>query len=252
MTANDAKPRPLLALNWKMNKLPSEAGPWAASLRRDLGETGAEVAVLAPFVDLPGVAAELRGGPIRYGAQDVSRFAAGAHTGEVSAAMLADLSCTYAAVGHSERRVLHFETDEAVAAKARAAQQGGLSPILCVGESLDVRELGRHVTVTLTQLRGSLEGVAPENLVIAYEPVWAIGTGKTATAADAEEMAGAIRGALGELYGEAGAGIRILYGGSVKADNVAEICGQPSVNGVLVGGASLELGGVLDLARALG
>ena len=234
-----------------MNKLPSQAGAWARALRERRPATGAEIAVLPPLVDLPLVAAELLGGEVAYGAQDVSRFESGAHTGEVSAAMLADLGCRYAVVGHSERRALHFETDEVVAAKARAAQAGRLSPIVCVGESLDVRELGRQVPVTLTQLRGSLQGVAAGNLVVAYEPVWAIGTGLAATASDAEEMALAIRGALGGLYGEAG-GVRVLYGGSVKASNVAEICGRPSVGGVLVGGASLELEGVLEMARALG
>lgn len=250
---NQGKPQTLLALNWKMNKLPSEAGPWAKRLQEELPASSVELAVLTPATHLPFVASELYGSGVACGAQDLSRFASGAYTGEVSAAMLADLGAKYAIVGHSERRTLHFETDEVVAAKARAAQGAGITPIVCVGEALDIRELGRHVTVTLDQLRGSLKNVsgAAAQLVVAYEPVWAIGTGRTATAADAEEMASAIRGLLRELYPHSAAGLRVLYGGSVKRDNVREICASPNVNGALVGGASLEVGSVLGMLSAL-
>ncbi|WP_084473949.1 triose-phosphate isomerase [Deinococcus pimensis] len=252
MTAS--KPRALLALNWKMNKTPSEAGAWAKSLQEEMPPTDVELAILAPAVALPLVAAELYGSGAAFGAQDVSAHASGAYTGEISAAMLADVGATYVIVGHSERREYHGETDEVVAAKARAALTAGLRPIVCVGERLPEREAGRHVTYTLDQLRASLTGVSftdPTTLVIAYEPVWAIGTGRTATSADAEEMAAAIRGVLAELYPDAAGSVRVLYGGSVKPDNVREIMDGPNVNGALVGGASLQLGSVLGMLAAL-
>ncbi|WP_245557566.1 triose-phosphate isomerase [Deinococcus peraridilitoris] len=237
-----------------MNKLPSEAGPWAKALQEELPATQAEVAVLAPATHLAFLASDLYGSGVAFGAQDLSAHASGAYTGEISAAMLSDLGARYVITGHSERRTMHGESDDTVAAKARAAQGARLVPIVCVGEALEIREAGRHIDVTLTQLRGSLNRVDgdPSQLVIAYEPVWAIGTGRTATAADAEEMAGAIRKTLHELYGEAASAIRVLYGGSVKPDNVREICGQPNVNGALVGGASLELPSVLGMLAALG
>lgn len=249
------KPTPLLALNWKMNKTPSEARAWAAELAERFAGEAAELAVMAPAIDLPGVADALRGSRVAYGAQDVSAFESGAYTGEISAAMLRDVGATYAIVGHSERRAYHAETDEKVAAKTRAAMHAGLVPIVCVGEELPVREAGEHVAFTLTSLRGSLADVNVEDasaLVIAYEPVWAIGTGKTATAGDAEEMAAAIRGELRTLLGDVADGVRVLYGGSVKPGNIAEMCGKANVNGALVGGASLELDSVLGMAGALG
>lgn len=184
------------------------------------------------------------------GAQDVSKHESGAYTGEISAAMLVDVGAKYVVVGHSERREYHGETDADVAAKAKQAQANGLIPIVCVGEGLDVREKGEQVAYTLKQLEGSLSGVGPD-VVVAYEPVWAIGTGKTATADDAEELAAAIRDALTERYGSDADGIRILYGGSVKADNIASICGQPNVNGALVGGASLKVPDVVGMNDAL-
>lgn len=244
------RPRTLLALNWKMNKTPSEAREWARELANAYTRKAAELAVLAPAIDLPGLKELLPAG-VDVGGQDVSQHASGAYTGEISAAMLRDVGATYAIVGHSERREYHGETDAVVAAKACQAQAHGLTPIVCVGERLDVRERGEHLNFTLSQLRASLEGVN-ENVVVAYEPVWAIGTGRTATAADAEDMAAAIRGALGDLYGEAAAGLRVLYGGSVKPDNIAAICGQPNVNGALVGGASLQVADVLAMNAALG
>ncbi|AKH15871.1 MULTISPECIES: triose-phosphate isomerase [Deinococcus] len=239
----------LLALNWKMNKTPTEARAWAQELGEKLEAGQAELAVMAPAITLSALAANLPTG-VGFGGQDVSAHESGAYTGEISAAMLKDVGATYAVVGHSERRDYHGETDAVVAAKARQAQANGLTPIVCVGEKLDVREAGEHVPFTLAQLAGSLEGVGTD-VVVAYEPVWAIGTGKTATAEDAEELAAAIRSALEERYGDAAAGIRVLYGGSVKPDNIASICAKPNVNGALVGGASLKVADVLGMNDAL-
>lgn len=242
-------PRNLLALNWKMNKTPSEARSWAEELKDKLVPGAAELAVMAPAIDLPTLAANLPAG-VGFGGQDVSAKDSGAYTGETSAAMLKDVGATYVVIGHSERREYHGETDADVAAKAKQAQANGLVPIVCVGEKLDIREKGEHVAFTLKQLDGSLSGVGPD-VVIAYEPVWAIGTGKTATADDAEEMGAAIRDALTERYGSDAAEIRVLYGGSVKPDNIAEICAKPNVNGALVGGASLKVPDVLGMNDAL-
>jgi triosephosphate isomerase len=242
-------PHNLLALNWKMNKTPAQARAWAGELREKLDPGDAELAVMAPAISLPSLAAHLPPG-VALGAQDVSAHEAGAYTGEISAAMLVDVGAKYVVVGHSERREYHHETDAEVAAKARQAQANGLIPIVCVGEGLDVREQGEQVAYTLGQLSGSLSGVGPD-VVIAYEPVWAIGTGKTATADDAEELATAIRGALTERYGKDAEGIRILYGGSVKPDNIASLCARPNVNGALVGGASLKVPDVIGMNDAL-
>jgi triosephosphate isomerase len=215
-----------------------------------------EVVVLPPFTDLRSVQTTIDGERflVGYGAQDLSPHAAGAHTGDVSGAMLARLGCTYVIVGHSERRADHGETDTVVAAKARAAYQHGLVPIVCVGELEHVRDAGGHLEHSLGQIDGSLDGVTveqAETLVVAYEPVWAIGTGRTASAEDAQEMCGAIRGRLAERYGTAvAAGIRILYGGSVKAANAGELFGQPDVDGGLVGGASLVAEEFTAIARA--
>lgn len=239
----------LLALNWKMNKTPTEAKAWAEEVRSGLHQSYANVAVLAPAINLPTLAAELPQS-VAFGAQDISEHESGAYTGEISGAMLKDVGARYAIVGHSERREYHGETDANVAAKAAQAQASGLTPIVCVGEGLDVREQGEHVAHTLAQLRGSLEGVGAD-VVVAYEPVWAIGTGKTATAEDAEEMAAAIREALHSFYADQAGSIRILYGGSVKPENIAEICGKPNVNGALVGGASLKAADVLAMNEAL-
>ncbi|WP_221088841.1 triose-phosphate isomerase [Deinococcus aquaedulcis] len=239
----------LLALNWKMNKTPTEARAWAQELAGKLSPGPAELAVMAPAITLSTLAANLPAG-VAFGGQDVSAHEAGAYTGEISAAMLKDVGATYVVVGHSERREYHGETDAAVAAKAKQAQLSGLIPIVCVGEGLDVRERGEHVAYTLAQLDGSLSGVGPD-VVIAYEPVWAIGTGKTATADDAEELAAAIREALTTRYGSDADEIRVLYGGSVKPDNIASICAKPNVNGALVGGASLKVADVLGMNDAL-
>ena len=243
-------PKTLLALNWKMNKTPTEARSWAEELKEKYAPVeGVELAVMAPALDLSTLSANLPAG-VAFGGQDVSEHDSGAYTGEISAAMLKDAGATYVVVGHSERRDYHAETDAQVAAKAQQAQKNGLVPIVCVGEGLDVREKGEHVPFTLKQLAGSLKGVGAD-VVVAYEPVWAIGTGKTATADDAEEIAAAIREALEKQYGEKAAEIRVLYGGSVKPDNIAEICGKPNVNGALVGGASLKVPDVLGMNDAL-
>jgi triosephosphate isomerase (TIM) len=249
-----SKPAPLLALNWKMNKTPAEAVTWAQQLAAQLPQTGADLAIMAPAIDLPGLNTALKDSPVTIGGQDVSQHESGAYTGEISAGMLLSVGARYAVVGHSERREYHGETSQIVAAKARAAVTAGIVPIICVGEGLDVRERGEQVAYTLNQLRESLSQVpvgSANSIVVAYEPVWAIGTGKTATAADAEELAAAIRGALDGLYREYAAGVRVLYGGSVKPGNIAEICAQPNVNGALVGGASLEVESVVGMAGAL-
>ncbi|WP_291426886.1 triose-phosphate isomerase [Deinococcus sp.] len=243
-------PNTLLALNWKMNKTPTEARAWAEELKEKYAPVdGVELAVMAPALDLSTLAANLPAG-VEFGGQDVSEHESGAYTGEISAAMLKDTGATYVVIGHSERRDYHQETDAQVAAKAKQAQANGLVPIVCVGEKLDVREKGEQVPFTLRQLEGSLAGVGAE-VVVAYEPVWAIGTGKTATADDAEELAAAIRQALKKQYGAEAESIRILYGGSVKPENIAEICGKPNVNGALVGGASLKVPDVLGMNTAL-
>jgi len=248
--------RVLVAGNWKMHKVPSEARVWFAELKRLLPPLQSEVALLPAYPMLPAAKEVFSGSQVAYGAQDVSAHREGAYTGEGSARMLADLGCRYAIVGHSERRRYHGETDALVAEKARRLLEEGLTPILCVGEPLAVREKGEAVPYTLAQLQGSLEGVeppSPDALVIAYEPVWAIGTGKNATPEDAEAMHRAIRQALAERYGEGFAmRVRILYGGSVNPTNFAQLLSMPNVDGGLVGGASLELESFLALLRLAG
>ncbi|WP_460820089.1 triose-phosphate isomerase [Nocardioides korecus] len=247
-----------MAGNWKMNLNHQEAVvlvqklAWTLSDKKhDFART--EVVVVPPFTDLRSVQTIVDGDRLhlRYGAQDVSAHDNGAWTGEVSASMLAKLGCSYVVVGHSERRQHHAEDDALVNAKAHAARAAGMTPIVCVGEGLEVRQAGRQVEHTLAQVDGSLAGFAPEQvagIVVAYEPVWAIGTGEVATPQDAQEVCGAIRARVGETFGaEAAAGVRVLYGGSVKAANVAGIMDQDDVDGCLVGGASLqveEFGGI--------
>lgn len=205
-----------------------------------------DVAIIPPFTDLRSVQTLVEGDKlaVTYGAQDVSTEESGAFTGEISAAMLAKLGCTWVVVGHSERRDMHGETDELVAKKAKAALKEDIKPIVCVGEPLEVREAGKHVEHVVAQVKGSLENLTDAELaktVIAYEPVWAIGTGKVASAADAQEVCAAIRKTVAEISNDNVAkDMRILYGGSVKPENVAEIVGQEDVDGGLVGGASLD------------
>ncbi len=254
----DESRTPLMAGNWKMNLNHLEAIAHVQKLAFTLTDkdyAAVEVAVLPPFTDLRSVQTLVDGDKlkIKYGAQDVSKQASGAYTGEVSAAMLAKLGCAYVVVGHSERRQYHAESDELVAAKAKAALGSGVSPIVCVGEGLDVRKAGGHVEYTLTQLRGSLAGLTAqqvEKTVIAYEPVWAIGTGEVATPQDAQEVIGAIRGQLAESYGgEVAAKVRILYGGSVKGSNAAGIMAEADIDGALIGGASLDAEDFVRIVR---
>lgn len=248
--------KPLFAGNWKMNLNHLEAMHLVQDLAFRLDDKDYEavdVVVLPPFTDLRSVQtlvdADHLG--IAYGAQDVSAHDSGAFTGEVSAAMLAKLGCGYVVVGHSERRQYHAEADALVASKARAVLHQQMTPIVCVGESLEVRQARRHVDHVITQLDASLTGIdTPEKVVIAYEPVWAIGTGEVASAHDAQEVCAAIRIRVGERAGtDVADGLRILYGGSVKADNAAAIMAEPDVDGALVGGASLAAEDFVAIAR---
>jgi len=242
---------PLMAGNWKMNLNHQEAVvlvqklAWTLSDKKhDYGKV--EVVVVPPFTDIRSVQTMVDGDrlQLKYGAQDVSTHDDGAYTGEISAAMLSKLGCSYVVVGHSERRQYHAEDDAEVNAKARVAHAAGMTPIVCVGEGLDVRKEDRHVDHCVAQVQGSLAGFTPEQiagLVVAYEPVWAIGTGKTATPEDAQEVCGEIRVQLTETYGSPVAdAVRIQYGGSVKAANIASIMAKPDVDGALIGGASLD------------
>jgi triosephosphate isomerase len=249
---------PLMAGNWKSNLNHQEAVVLVQKLawilddkKHDFGRV--EVVVLPPFTDIRSVQTLVDGDrlQIRYGAQDVSEHDGGAYTGEISAAMLAKLGCSYVVVGHSERREYHAESDETVNAKAHKALAAGMIPIVCVGEGLEIRQAGDQVAYTLAQVDGSLAGFTAEQvagLVVAYEPVWAIGTGEVATPDDAQEVCAAIRDRIREVHGDAAAdGVRVLYGGSVKASNVAGIMEKADVDGALVGGASLqvdEFGGI--------
>jgi triosephosphate isomerase len=246
--------KPLIAGNWKMNLNHLEAIALTQKLEFSLTPAdyqAVEVVILPPFTDIRSVQTLVDGDRLglAYGAQDLSPQDSGAYTGDVSGAMLAKLGCSYVVVGHSERRQLHQETDELVNAKAQAALRHGLIPIICVGEGLDVRREGAHVGHCLGQLDGALAGVPADKartVVIAYEPVWAIGTGEVATPQDAQEVCAAIRGRLADLYSGASVEladhVRVLYGGSVKAGNIAGIMAQPDVDGALVGGASLDAG----------
>ena len=256
--------RPLIAGNWKMHLTHLEAIGLVQKLAFSLKEPeleAAEVVVLPPFTALRSVQTLVTGDKlgIGYGAQDLSVQDSGAYTGEVSGAMLAALACRYVVVGHSERRALHGEDDAVVAGKVQAALRHGLVPILCVGEGLEVRRAGEHVPHCTTQLEAALEGLTAEQvtspgegtgIVIAYEPVWAIGTGEVATPEDAQEVCGALRSRLAERFGAETAGIvRILYGGSVKAANTAGILAGPDVDGALVGGASLDADEFAQICR---
>jgi len=241
--------KPLMAGNWKMNLNHFEAIALTQKLAFALNEDDfkvVDVAVLPPFTDIRSVQTLIEGDKydIQYGAQDLSAQDSGAFTGEVSGAMLAKLGCSYVAVGHSERRQYHGETDAVVNAKTKAALRHEITPIVCVGEALEIRKAGEQVPHVLAQVDGSLEGLTAEQvagLVIAYEPVWAIGTGEVATPEDAQEVCQAIRARVAEVWGaEAAAAVRVLYGGSVKANNVAAIMAKPDVDGALVGGASLD------------
>ncbi|MBT2390426.1 triose-phosphate isomerase [Streptomyces sp. ISL-1] len=258
MTAPEKGRTPLMAGNWKMNLNHLEAIAHVQKLAFALSDKdyeAVEVAVMPAFTALRSVQTLIDGDKlkIKYGAQDVSAHDSGAYTGEVSGSMLSKLKCTYVIVGHSERRQYHAETDELCNAKVKAAYRHGMTPILCVGEGLDIRKAGQQVPYTLGQLEGSLKDIPAEqaeSIVIAYEPVWAIGTGEVATPEDAQEVCGAIRGRLAELYSpELADKIRIQYGGSVKSGNVAAIMAQPDVDGALVGGAALDADEFVKIVR---
>jgi len=241
--------KPLIAGNWKMNQNHLEAIALVQKIAFALPEkyyAKVDVAVLPPFTDIRSVQTLTDGDKLSltYGAQDLSPHDSGAYTGDVSGPMLAKLGCSFVTVGHSERREYHGESDELVNKKVKAALKHGIKPILCVGEKLEVREAGEHIAHTTTQLVEGLKGLKAEqvkDVVVAYEPVWAIGTGKVATPQDAEEVCGAIRATLAEKYGaEVASSVRVLYGGSAKANNISDLVACENVDGALVGGASLD------------
>ncbi|MEU4767206.1 triose-phosphate isomerase [Actinosynnema sp. NPDC023794] len=244
-----AQRQPLIAGNWKMNLNHLEAIALVQKIAFSLPEkyfAKVEVAVLPPFVDIRSIQTLVDGDKLllKYGAQDLSPHDSGAYTGDVSGPMLAKLGCSFVTVGHSERREYHNEDDGVVNKKVKAALKHGVTPIFCLGEQLDVREAGGHVEHCTEQLVAGLKGLTAEqvrDVVVAYEPVWAIGTGKVASSADAQEVCAAIRVKLAELYGEdVASAVRVLYGGSVKSGNIAELIAQKDVDGALVGGASLD------------
>ena len=246
--------RPLIAGNWKMHGTLEGARALAAAIRQgaEAAPPAADLVLCPPALHVPAVAGVLDGSGIGLGGQDCHAAAEGAHTGDVSAPMLRDAGAGWVILGHSERRANHAETDAAVRAKAEAALVAGLTPIVCVGETLAEREAGRAEEVVVVQLAGSLpEGVCAAGGVVAYEPVWAIGTGRTPLPADIETMHAAIRSALVARHGAAGKRVRILYGGSVKASNAAQILALRDVNGALVGGASLDAAGFIAIAAAV-
>jgi triosephosphate isomerase len=245
---------PLILGNWKMNKTSGETKILIEELKPLLGGlTGVEVGIAPPFTLLHLAGSLLAGTKVKLGAQNCHWAPHGAFTGEVSASMLLDAGCSFAILGHSERRQLFGESDAMVAQRARAVLEGGLLPVVCVGETLAERDAGRHFDVVAAQIAGSLAGFSPEELagmVVAYEPVWAIGTGRTASEGQAQEMHGFIRGLIGKMGGEAaGARIRILYGGSVTPQNAASLLEQTDVDGALVGGASLDAQKFASIAR---
>ena len=244
----------IIAGNWKMNKTVTEALVLVGDLKNELANIKeVDIVVCPPFTALCEVAKALRDSNIRLGAQDMSEHNAGAYTGEIAAEMLKELSVRYVILGHSERRQYHKESDELISKKARAAHAASLQPIICVGETLAEREASQMEKVLETQVRGSLTGFSKQQVletIIAYEPVWAIGTGKTATTAQAQEAHGFIRGLLVKLFDEATARrVRIQYGGSVKPSNARELMSQPDVDGALVGGASLEAQSFAEIVK---
>jgi triosephosphate isomerase len=246
------KRRPLVAGNWKMHKTLAEAAALAREIRQGYKETmKAEVVLAPPFTALTVVAQEISGSPIQLAAQDMFWEKQGAYTGAISPAMLTDAGCRLVIIGHSERRQYFGEINETVNKKIKAAQENGLAPIVCIGETLTQREAQETMTIITSQLTEGLTGLGPEELsrlIIAYEPVWAIGTGRTATPAQAQEVHGAIRRLLVEQAGaEVANGLRILYGGSVTPDNIRELAEAPDIDGALVGGASLKADSFLKI-----
>jgi triosephosphate isomerase len=247
--------RPLIAANWKMNLLKADAAEYCRDLRRGLAappEADARVVIFPSFPLIPVVARELLDCPVEVGGQDLHPEDRGAFTGDVSALQLADAGCTWVLCGHSERRQIHGETDELVSRKAAMADRHRLTPMICVGETRDERRAGRTFEVLERQLRAALAG-KPEPFALAYEPVWAIGTGETATPEIAQEAHRFLRGTLEEAAGERIAGqAPILYGGSVTPDNAAGLIVQPDIDGFLVGGASLDPQKFLAIIRSSG
>ena len=242
----DKERKLIIAGNWKMNKTVAESLDLANGLVRELKEVKElDIAICPPFTALSEVSKAVIDSNIRLGAQNMSQNGYGAHTGEIAAGMLKEFSTKYVILGHSERREYQRESDELIAAKAKAAHEAGLKPIVCVGEQLEERESGNTENIVGTQVRGSLAGLTTEEMlgtVIAYEPVWAIGTGKTATAEQAQEVHAFIRNLLADLFdADTAKTVRIQYGGSVKPDNARELMSQPDVDGALVGGASLDV-----------
>ena len=234
-----------MAANWKMNLLPREGADLARQLLPKVGEAvrSVDVVLCPPYTGLEAVGAELQGSPVALGAQNAHWEEGGAFTGEVSPGMLLTLACQWVILGHSERRQLFGETDEGVNRRSRAALAAGLNPIVCIGETLAQRQAGQVESVVLGQLDRGLQGLSAEQVlpvVVAYEPVWAIGTGRTATPEEAQAVHALIRGRLRQSFDQAADAVRIQYGGSVSPDNAAELFGQADIDGGLIGGASLR------------
>jgi triosephosphate isomerase len=248
--------RPIIAGNWKMYKSAGEAQELVRELKGALADVDSvEVVVSPPFTALATVVAELKGSNISVAGQNMYWEESGAYTGEVSPLMLKDIGCTHVIIGHSERRQFFNETDATVNKKVKAALKTGLTPIVCVGETLEDRESGATMKIVERQIREGLEGLAPqemEKIVIAYEPIWAIGTGKTATPQQAEEVHHLISSIIAQSAGSDARNIRILYGGSVKPDNIDELMAQPDIDGALVGGASLKADSFVRIVRFKG
>lgn len=245
----------IIAGNWKMNMVASAIPDWMDSLKDELcpGE-GEEVVLCVPFPLIPAMIGAAEGSAVRTGAQDVSAHDIGAFTGEVNASMLHNLGVGYCIIGHSERRAYHAESDELVNTKQKQLLSQGITPILCVGESLEQRDAGETLDFVAGQVRSALAGITAEQMkgvVIAYEPIWAIGTGRTATAEQAQEVCAHIRSVLGDMYGaDISRGVSVLYGGSMNAKNAAELLSQPDIDGGLIGGASLKWADFAAIVKA--
>lgn len=244
----------LIAGNWKMNKTVAEARAFASELMAAKVTNPSELAIIAPFTQLAALKEALAGTEIKVGAQNVHFAESGAYTGEISVPMLQELGVALCVVGHSERRAYFAETDETVNKKLKALLAAGITPILCVGESLEVREAGTAMAVVSGQVAADFAGLSAEEaarVVVAYEPIWAIGTGKTATPEQAEEMCAFIRGMIEGLYDEQTAdALLVQYGGSMKPENAEELLGKPNINGGLIGGASLKVDSFVQIAEA--
>lgn len=246
---------PLIAGNWKMNGSLELVGRFGQAFAETGLSPSVEVALVPPAPYLPAMQAALGGTPVVLGAQTLNPEPSGAHTGEISAAMLKEFDVRYVLVGHSERRSMYHEDDAAVLARAKAALNAGLIPVLCVGETLDEREAGRTESVVLRQVEAvfdALDSGQRARMVIAYEPVWAIGTGHTATPQQAQDVHAAIRSRLAEYDQDLAAKLRLLYGGSMKAENAAELLAQPDIDGGLIGGASLKVDDFLAICQSAG